>query len=129
MFKDAQTFCSFSVDDIEKAQQFYSQTLGLDATIDDTMGLLNVKLAGGGQVMVYPKSDHQAASYTVFNILVSDIEASVSELTNQGVHFVKYDTEQIKTNDQGISEGQGPRIAWFKDPAGNILSVIEDKSA
>ncbi|HUC20675.1 MAG TPA: VOC family protein [Candidatus Polarisedimenticolaceae bacterium] len=132
MFKEAKTFSSFSVDDVPKAKQFYSETLGLNVTQDDSMGepFLFVHLAGGGELMVYPKgSHHTPASFTVLNFKVDDVEKAVDELTDRGVKFEIYSEGMIKTDDKGIArddEGKGPAIAWFKDPAGNVLSVLED---
>lgn len=128
MFKDSHAFSSFSTDDVEKAKQFYSETLGLDATIDDQMGILQVKLADGGQAMIYPKDDHIPATFTVLNFPVDDVEQAVEELGKKGVTFEQYDKDMIKTDENGIAgeAGKGPRIAWFKDPAGNILSVLTE---
>ncbi len=123
MLKDAVAFSGFSVDDITKAKEFYSQTLGLDVD-EDSMGL-TLKIAGGNNVFVYPKDDHVPATYTILNFPVDDIEQAVNELTNKGVTFEHYNN---MTDEKGIARGsahnQGPDIAWFKDPAGNILSVL-----
>jgi catechol 2,3-dioxygenase-like lactoylglutathione lyase family enzyme len=118
-------FGSFSVDDLQKAKEFYSQTLGLDVT-DRPEGLL-MKI-GGTQIFLYPKDDHEAATFTVLNLSVDDIEKAVDALAERGVEFESYD-EPIKTDEKGIfwgkSQNKGPNIAWFKDPAGNILSAME----
>lgn len=127
MLRFVHAFSSYSVNDLAKAQQFYGQILNLDVTKDDDMGLLHVQLPGGAEVMLYPKPDHSAASFTVLNLMVADIESAVDELTIAGIVFEHYNNERIKTNDKGIAAGT-PRIAWFKDPAGNILAVIEDSS-
>ena len=130
MFKDAKAFSSFSVDDLAKAEEFYGQTLGLDVSKDEKMGILNVRFAGGGQTVIYPKSDHAAATFTVLNFPVKDIDETVDALTEKGVAFEQYDTDYIKTDEKGIARGdnedKGPQIAWFKDPAGNILAVLTE---
>lgn len=130
MFKNSRAFSSFSVNDLDKAQAFYGETLGLEVTKEPKMGLLEVHLGDGGTVMIYPKGPaHQPASFTILNFPVADIEKTVDELTAKGVQFEHYTDEMIKTNEKGIAGGgeYGPRIAWFTDPAGNILAVIEEK--
>ncbi|HEY8108687.1 MAG TPA: VOC family protein [Patescibacteria group bacterium] len=129
MFKDSHAFSSFSTDDIKQAEEFYGKTLGLDASMNKEMGILQVKLAGGGQVMIYPKDDHAPATFTVLNFPVDDIEQAVDALSGKGVTFEQYGKEYIKTDEKGIAgePGKGPRMAWFKDPAGNILSVLSEK--
>lgn len=126
MFKDTKAFSSFSVDDLNKAKEFYGQTLGVE--VSETKEGLALQIAGGGQVFVYPKPNHAPASFTVLNFPVSDIEKAVNELTARGVTFERYEGE-MKTDEKGIfrgaAQGEGPNIAWFKDPAGNILSVLE----
>jgi catechol 2,3-dioxygenase-like lactoylglutathione lyase family enzyme len=126
MLKDNRAFSSFSVDDVAKAKEFYGQTLGLK--ISDNMGGINLHLAGGNQVFIYGKPDHQPATFTVLNFLVDDVERAVDGLVGQGVKFEIYDQEQLQTDAKGISRGgdDGPTIAWFKDPAGNFLSVIQE---
>jgi catechol 2,3-dioxygenase-like lactoylglutathione lyase family enzyme len=127
MFKDTGAFSSFSVDDVEAAKRFYGQTLGLEISdVPEMQGLLDLRLPGGSRVLLYPKSDHTPASFTVLNLPVEDIEAAVDELTSRGVRFETYDDGPIKTDERGILRGPGPNIAWFKDPAGNILSILED---
>lgn len=132
MLKDSPAFSSFSVDDLEKAQQFYTQTLGLKME-DNPMGMLELHLGTGGKVIIYPKPNHEAATYTVLNFPVAEIDKAVDELISKGVKFEQYNNEYIKTDEKGIARSddpsKGPNIAWFKDPAGNILSVLEDKSA
>ena len=127
MFKNTKAFSSFSVDDLKKAKEFYGQTLGLK--ISETKEGLGLQIAGGGQVFLYPKPNHTAASFTVLNFPVVDIDKAVEELRRGGVQFESYGGE-IKTDEKGIfrgaSQGKGPNIAWFKDPAGNILSVLEE---
>lgn len=120
MFKDSKAFATFSADDIPRAKQFYGETLGLD--VDDEMDGLALHLAGGGEVFVYPKDDHEPASFTVLNFPVEDIDVAVDRLTEAGVEFEHY--EDMELDEKGINRGEGPAIAWFKDPAGNILSVL-----
>lgn len=132
MFKDAKSFSSFSVNDIPKAKEFYGRILGLDVSQDDNMPmpLLNIRLSGGGDIMVYPKDDHKPANFTILNFAVNDIEKAVDELSGKGIKFESYDNEFIKTDSKGIArdeKGQGPAIAWFKDPAGNVLAVMQTK--
>ncbi len=127
------SFSSFSVTDADAAQKFYSETLGLSAKVDKDMGILQIELPGGGQTMLYPKGDgHKAADFTVLNLLVKDIDAAVEELTGKGVTFEQYDNEYIKTDAKGVARddsGKGaPAIAWFTDPDGNILSIIENNN-
>ena len=125
MFKDAQAFSSFSVDDVAKARDFYGKTLGLD--VDTSKEGLELHV-GGGTVFVYPKpQNHSPASFTVLNFPVKSVDQAVDELTRKGVRFERYDLPDIKTDDRGVMRGGdgGPTIAWFKDPAGNILSVLE----
>jgi predicted enzyme related to lactoylglutathione lyase len=125
MLKESKAFSSFSVDDPQKAKTFYGQTLGLEVSdVPEMQGLLQLRLAGGKVVMIYPKANHAPATFTVLNFPVSDVEQTVDKLTRGGVRFERY---VAKTDAKGISRGQGPEIAWFKDPAGNILSVLEQK--
>ena len=125
MLKDSKAFSSFSVDDLQKAKTFYGQTLGLNVSdVPEMQGLLQLHLAGN-VVLIYPKANHEPASFTVLNFPVSDVEQTVDKLTRLGVRFERYD--DIKTDAKGISRGQGPDIAWFKDPAGNILSLLKQK--
>jgi catechol 2,3-dioxygenase-like lactoylglutathione lyase family enzyme len=121
MFGDTKAFSGFSVDDVAKAREFYSGTLGLDAEESD--GLLELKLGTGAVVMAYPKDNHEPASFTILNFPVDDVDAAVDELTGRGVTFEHY--EGFPQDDKGIMRGHGPDIAWFKDPAGNILSVLK----
>jgi catechol 2,3-dioxygenase-like lactoylglutathione lyase family enzyme len=127
MFETSHAFSSFSVNDIQKAKQFYGKTLGLE--VSETKEGLELNIAGGGDVFLYPKPNHEPASFTVLNFPVTKIDAAVDQLTKSGVKFEHYDNPDIKTDDKGIhrSDGSagGPNIAWFKDPAGNILSVVE----
>ena len=126
MFKDTKAFSTFSVDDLSKAKDFYAGTLGLD--VADMPEGLALNIAGGGKVFIYPKPNHTPATFTVLNFPVDDIEKAVDQLGDRGVDFEKYEGS-IQTDDKGIHRGgRGPTIAWFKDPAGNILSVLEDKA-
>jgi predicted enzyme related to lactoylglutathione lyase len=129
MLDYTKTFSSFSVDDAAKAKKFYSQTLGLDVNdIPGMDGLLRTNFKDGTSLMIYQKPDHVPATFTVFNFHVKDVEKTVDELTKKGVRFEIYDMPDIKTDSKGIVRGEGmPTIAWFKDPAGNILSVIEEQ--
>jgi catechol 2,3-dioxygenase-like lactoylglutathione lyase family enzyme len=124
-FKDAKAFSSFSVNDLEKAKEFYGETLGLK--VSELEEGLQLNLAGSNVVFLYPKPNHTPASFTVLNFPVNDIEEAVDELTTLGVRLEKYDLPDLKTDKKGIMRGNGPLIAWFKDPAGNILSVLEEK--
>lgn len=127
MFKNTKAFSGFSVDDVSKVKSFYADVLGLEVT--EANGMLNLKIAGGNPVLVYPKGPgHVPATYTILNFPVKDIDEAVDELTRRGVKFEHYDMGQTKTDAKGIarSDGNGPNIAWFKDPAGNIMSVLED---
>jgi predicted enzyme related to lactoylglutathione lyase len=121
MFKDTHAFSGFSVDDVPRAKQFYGETLGLNVT--DEMGGLALHLGGGGNVYIYPKDNHVPATFTVLNFPVADVEEAVDRLTEAGVSFERYDG--IESDEKGIHRGEGPTIAWFKDPAGNILSVLD----
>jgi catechol 2,3-dioxygenase-like lactoylglutathione lyase family enzyme len=122
---DTRAFGSFSIDDVDKARRFYRDTLGLDVT-DDRMGGLELDVGDGNKVFLYPKPNHEPATFTVLNFPVGDVEVAVDRLTSLGVKFEHYDNlNGITTNEKGIaSDGNGPDIAWFKDPAGNILSVL-----
>lgn len=123
MFEDTRAFSSFAVDDLAKARQFYAETLGLKAEVlDEGAGLLLLHLAGGRDTMVYLKPDFVPATYTVLNFEVDDVEAAVDELTARGVTMKRY--EGFEQDDKGIARGQGPDIAWFEDPAGNVLAVL-----
>ncbi len=123
MFKDSKAFSSFSVNDLKKAKEFYGGTLGLGVT--ETPEGLELKLTGGNTVFLYPKANHVPASSTVLNFPVNDIEEAVDQLVEVGLRLERYDLPDLKTDKRGIARGPGPQIAWFKDPAGNILSVLE----
>ncbi len=123
---NTKAFSSFSVDDLAKAKDFYSRTLGLEVSEDTGMNLLTLHLGTGAKVMVYPKgSAHRPATFTILNLPVQDVERTVDELVSKGVRFEHYEGE-IKTDAKGIFRGGGPLIAWFTDPAGNILSVLQE---
>ncbi|GGO74804.1 VOC family protein [Nonomuraea cavernae] len=123
MFGSTKAFSGFAVDDLDAARAFYGETLGLDVT--EEHDLLTLRLAGGRDVLVYPKPDHTPATYTILNFPVDDIEKTVDELVRRGVRFERY--PQMEADDRGIFRGGGPLIAWFTDPAGNILSVLQEQ--
>ena len=123
MLKESKAFSGFSANDIPKAKDFYGQTLGLEVSEDH--GLLTLDLAGGHKVLVYPKPNHVPATFTVLNFPVKNVDQAVDELKKRGVRFEIYNLPDLKTDEKGIMRGKGPTIAWFKDPAGNILSVLE----
>src|SRR5947207_7784050 len=127
MLRDSKAFSGLSAGDIQTAKKFYSETLGLDVT--ESHGLLTLRLAGGNNILIYPKPNHVPASFTVLNFPVKDVDLGVDELTKRGVRFEIYDLPDIKTDKKGIMRGKGPTIAWFKDPAGNILSVLEQDAS
>ena len=124
MFKDANAFSGFSVDDLQRAKEFYGDKLGLEVTEEND--LLSLRLGTGANVLVYPKPNHVPATFTILNFPVDNVAAAVDELTGRGVRFEIYDEGELKTDQRGVSLGPGPKIAWFKDPAGNVLSVIEE---
>jgi predicted enzyme related to lactoylglutathione lyase len=126
-FRDAMS--GFSVDDLEAAHKFYSETLGLTTSLNQ-MGILDISLPGGGKGIAYPKTDHQPATYTCLNLAVDDIDATVDALIAAGVAMEQYGIPDMKQDAKGIARSEnGPAIAWFKDPAGNILSVIQVPAA
>ena len=122
MFANTPAFSGFAVDDIDAARTFYGDTLGLSVE-DGPMGILTLQLAGDRPTMIYPKPDFSPATYTILNFQVEDVGAAVDELTARGVEMERY--EGFEQDEKGIARGQGPDIAWFKDPAGNILSVLK----
>ena len=126
MLRDSKAYSGFSVDDIEAARAFYGEVLGVEVG-DSPMGMLVLHLAGGNGTLIYPKDDHVPATYTTLNFPVDDIDAAVDGLTAKGVVFERYEgmTDE-KGIARGIAAGRGPDIAWFKDPAGNILSVLQE---
>lgn len=123
MLADSAAFSGFAVPDIDAARKFYSGVLGLDVTDGDMPGLLYLNFAGGRRVLIYPKADHAPATYTILNFPVGDVAATVKELTGKGVEFLQYDGSG--QDELGVMRGHGPTIAWFTDPAGNILSILE----
>jgi catechol 2,3-dioxygenase-like lactoylglutathione lyase family enzyme len=123
MLKDANAFSGFSVDDLERAKQFYGETLGL--SVSENPAGLELHLGGGARVFIYPKPNHEPATFTILNFPVASIHEAVDDLTAVGVTFERYDG--LEQDEKGIARGGGgPNIAWFKDPAGNILSVLEE---
>jgi catechol 2,3-dioxygenase-like lactoylglutathione lyase family enzyme len=120
MFESTKAFSGFSVDDIPKAKQFYGETLGL--RVSEEHGMLHLHIEGDRDTLVYPKDDHTPATFTILNFPVDDIDSTVDQLAARGVEFEKYDA----VDEKGIFRGQGPAIAWFRDPAGNILSVLQE---
>ena len=125
MLTDSKAYSGFAVDDLSRAREFYGQTLGLRTSIlDEENGLMTLHLAGGRDTLIYAKPGHEPASFTILNFPVADVEAAVEELGRRGVSFERY--ESFDQDEKGISRGPGPRIAWFKDPAGNILSVHQE---
>ena len=127
MLTESKAYSGFAVDDIGKARDFYGETLGLQTEmLDEQNGLLSLHLAGGRDTLVYLKPDFQPATYTILNFQVDDIDEAVDGLAARGVTFERY--EGFDQDDKGIARGNGPNIAWFKDPAGNILSVLEESS-
>ena len=121
MFRDVPAFSGFSTSSIAESLEFYGTTLGLEAS--ETNGLLEIKLGGGGQVLIYPKDNHEPATFTVLNFPVGDIDEAVDALSARGISFERYDG--FAQDEMGVMRDQGPDIAWFKDPAGNILSVLQ----
>ncbi|MGH2574381.1 MAG: VOC family protein [Ignavibacteria bacterium] len=127
MFKNNNAFSGFSVNDLQKAKEFYSRTLGIEVSEDSQMGMLNLHIANGSKVLVYPKTNHTPATFTILNFPVNNIDEAVEELTKRGVRFIIYNEPELRTDEKGVVRGNGPNIAWFKDPAGNILSVLEEQ--
>jgi catechol 2,3-dioxygenase-like lactoylglutathione lyase family enzyme len=123
MFASTKAYSGFAVDDVQKAQEFYGDTLGLKTS--EEYGMLTLHLAGDRPTLVYPKPDHTPANYTILNFPVDDIDKAVDELAARGVRFERYD--DFDQDEKGIFRGEGPYIAWFKDPAGNVLSVLQEK--
>ena len=124
VFKNSKVFSGFSVNDLQKAKEFYSKTLSFDVSEMD--GFLNLHIGNDAKVLIYPKSNHIPATFTVLNLPVDNIEQAVDELTRRGVRFEIYNEADLKTDEKGICRDDGPNIAWFKDPAGNNLSVLEE---
>lgn len=125
MFKNNKAFSGFSVSNMSEAKKFYGETLGMEVKVED-MGSTSITIANGSKVFIYPKDNHTPATFTVLNFPVDDIEKTVDELVKKGIKFEQYEGD-IKTDEKGIFRGEGPLIAWFKDPAGNIISVLQEK--
>jgi catechol 2,3-dioxygenase-like lactoylglutathione lyase family enzyme len=126
MFANTKAYSGFAVDDLEKAREFYGETLGLrTSVISEEGGVMSLDLAGDRGTLVYQKPDYTPATYTILNFPVDDIDKAVDELAARGVRFERYDG--FEQDEKGISRGEGPYIAWFKDPAGNVLSVLQEK--
>lgn len=123
MFAETTAFSGFAVNDLTKAQKFYGETLGLN--VSERYGILTLHLAGRRDTIVYPKPDYTPATYTILNFQVDDIDAAVDELVSRGVHIERYD--DMGQDERGINRAGGPYIAWFKDPAGNTLSVLQER--
>jgi predicted enzyme related to lactoylglutathione lyase len=124
MFGKNKTFSSFAVNNVQKARAFYGDTLGLEVEQGSMPGVLNVH-THDNEIIIYVKPDHVAATFTVLNFVVEDVEKAVDELNGKGIKFEQYDREDLRTDEKGIMRGNGPTIAWFKDPSGNILSILE----
>jgi catechol 2,3-dioxygenase-like lactoylglutathione lyase family enzyme len=120
MFEHTKAFSGFSVDDIPKAKEFYGDTLGIP--VSEEYGMLRLHIAGDRDTLIYPKPDHTPATYTILNFPVDDIDSAVDQLATLGIRFESFEGADAK----GIMRGRGPAIAWFKDPAGNILSVLQE---
>jgi catechol 2,3-dioxygenase-like lactoylglutathione lyase family enzyme len=125
MLEKSKAFSSFSVNDTPKAKEFYSRTLGLD--VSESNDLLSLHLVGGTTVLIYTKPNHTPATFTILNFPVDSVDKTVDDLTKRGVRFEIYNEPNLKTDERGVFRGGGPVIAWFKDPAGNILSILEQK--
>jgi catechol 2,3-dioxygenase-like lactoylglutathione lyase family enzyme len=123
MFENTKAFSGFSVDDVAQAKQFYSETLGLKVT--EEHGLLTLHIAGDRPTLIYPRPGHEPAAYTILNFPVDDIDAAVDALAARGVEFERY--EGMEQDEKGVMREGGPYIAWFRDPAGNILSVLQER--
>jgi catechol 2,3-dioxygenase-like lactoylglutathione lyase family enzyme len=125
MLENSKAYSGFAVDDLQRAREFYGETLGLKTEIlDEQVRLMTLHLAGDRPTLVYQRPDFEPATYTILNFPVDDVDQAVDELASRGVSFERYDG--FDQDEKGISRGNGPQIAWFKDPAGNILSVHEE---
>jgi catechol 2,3-dioxygenase-like lactoylglutathione lyase family enzyme len=123
MLGNTKAFSGFSVDDLDAAKRFYGETLGVEVSENDAG--LTLHIAGDRPILIYPKDNHEPATFTILNFPVDDVEGTVAGLTERGVQFERYEGTELETDEQGIFRGGGPLIAWFKDPAGNVLSVIK----
>lgn len=128
MFSQTEAFSGFSVDSLDKARTFYADILGLQVTDEEEPSVIGLHLHGGVGLIIYEKPNHEPATFTILNFKVKDIEKTVAELKDKGVKFESYDLPGLKTDEDNIARGNGPTIAWFTDPAGNILSVIQEKA-
>ena len=126
MFKDIKAFSGFSVDNLENARQFYGGLLQLEITLLSEMRIMQLHIASGNEIIVYEKTTHEPATFTILNFPVSDVAKAVKQLEGLGIQFLNYDMPHFKTDADHVFRGGGPEIAWFNDPAGNILSVIEE---
>lgn len=126
MFSESAAFSGFGVTDVDAARAFYAEILGLSVELNE-MGILDIELGSGAHVIAYPKPDHEPAGFTILNFPVDDVEAAVDELNARGVVTKIYTQPDFGTDEKGISRGRGPDIAWFRDPAGNVLSVLDDR--
>ncbi|MCU1425720.1 MAG: glyoxalase [Microbacteriaceae bacterium] len=124
MFTPDKAFSGFSVDDIEAARRFYGETLGMNVSEVDEMGIVTLTLGDGARIMIYSKENHEPASFTILNFEVDDVDASVDDLNARGITTKIYDDSDLPTDEKGIMRAGGPLIAWFRDPAGNVLSVL-----
>lgn len=124
MLKESKAFSGFSVNNIQNAKKFYGEILGLE--VSETGDHLQLKIAGGANIFVYQKDNHAPATFTILNFPVDSVEKTVEDLTKRGVHFEVYTDGPLKTDEKGVFRGEGPKIAWFKDPAGNFLSILEE---
>lgn len=127
MFRDTKAFSGFSVLDLEKAREFYSNILKLEITEMSEMRILQLHISGGNDIVVYEKENHEPATFTILNFPVQNVAKAVEDLKALGIKFESYDMPDFKTDPDNVFRGGGPEIAWFKDPAGNILSVIAEK--
>jgi predicted enzyme related to lactoylglutathione lyase len=123
VLKNTKAFSGFSVDDLQRAKEFYGRTLELD--VSELPEGLELRVGNGSRIFVYQKANHVPATFTILNFPVENVDRTVDELTRRGVRFEVYDQGELKTDKRGIFTGGGPKIAWFKDPAGNFLSVLE----
>ncbi len=127
MFADTKALGGFSVDDPDRAKEFYGETLGIKVSDGEIPALLTLHIAGGRDTLIYVKPEHTPASFTILNFPVDDIEATVEAFSARGVSFERYADSKMETDEKGIFRGGGPYIAWFKDPAGNVLSVLQER--
>lgn len=124
MFTSKEVLSGFSANDIKKIKEFYGGTLGMNVT-EGGMGTLKINLESGAKILVYPKENHKPAEFTILNFVVDDIESAINDMKSKGVTFEHYNEGPVKTDEDGIFRGGGPLIAWFRDPSGNILSVMQ----